>query len=52
MRREIEKQIERARAYSVNFRTAERFGLVEVIEKPVVFWFEKYQPDSGVTVEG
>ncbi|EBS1322868.1 HNH endonuclease, partial [Salmonella enterica subsp. enterica serovar Muenchen] len=22
---------------------AERFGLVEVIEKPVVFWFEQYQ---------
>ncbi|EBS1327566.1 HNH endonuclease, partial [Salmonella enterica subsp. enterica serovar Muenchen] len=22
---------------------AERFGLVEVVEKPVVFWFEKYQ---------
>jgi len=43
MRREIEKQVERARAYSVNFRTAERFGLVEVVKKPVVFWFEQYQ---------
>lgn len=43
MRREIEKQVERARAYSVNFRTAERFGLIEVVEVPVVFWFEHYQ---------
>ncbi|HEY2455195.1 MAG TPA: HNH endonuclease signature motif containing protein [Scandinavium sp.] len=43
MRKEISKQAERARAYSVNFRTAERFGIVAVIEKPVVFWFEQYQ---------
>jgi len=40
MRNEISKQAERARAYSVNFRTAERFGLVEVVQKPVIFWFE------------
>ena len=43
MRKEITRQVERARAYSVNFRTAERFGLVEVIDNPVVFWFEIYQ---------
>lgn len=42
MRNEISKQAERARAYSVNFRTAERFGLIEVVDKPVVFWFEIY----------
>lgn len=42
-RQEITKQADRARAYSVNFRTAERFGLVEVNDKPVVFWFEQYQ---------
>ncbi|EPC3581060.1 HNH endonuclease, partial [Citrobacter braakii] len=35
------------RSYSVNFRTAERFGLVEVVEKPVVFWFEKYQEGAS-----
>ena len=40
-REELEKQVERARKYSVNFRTAERFGLIEVKEDPVVFWFEK-----------
>ena len=40
-RRELEAQIERARRSSVNFRTAERFGLLEVTKAPVVFWFEK-----------
>lgn len=29
-----------------------RMCLVEMKPDPVVFWFEKYQPDSGVTVEG
>ncbi|WP_233981849.1 HNH endonuclease [Pectobacterium versatile] len=42
-RSEIAEQVTRARAYSVNFRTAERFGLVEVVDKPVIFWFEQYQ---------
>jgi len=41
-RKEITQQVERARAYSVNFRTAERFGLVQEVVKPVVFWFEVY----------
>ncbi|EOR7867415.1 HNH endonuclease [Escherichia coli] len=41
-RRQISYQAERASKSSVNFRTAERFGLVKVIEKPVVFWFEQY----------
>lgn len=44
-RAEIGKQAERARDYSVNFRTAERFGLVQVVSKPVVFWFERYQAE-------
>ncbi|EHK7649103.1 HNH endonuclease [Escherichia coli] len=42
-RRQISYQAGRALKTSVNFRTAERFGLVLVIEKPVVFWFEQYQ---------
>ncbi len=41
-RREIELQVKRARNKSVNFSTAERFGLIEIIDKPVVFWFEKH----------
>lgn len=40
-RRELELQVERARSYSVNFRTAERFGLLRATNKPVVFWFEE-----------
>ena len=40
---EIGKQADRARDYSVNFRTAERFGMVHVIVKPIVFWFEEYE---------
>lgn len=46
-REQIAAQAERARAYSVNFRTAERFGLIEVTEKPVVFWFEQYAEAGG-----
>jgi 5-methylcytosine-specific restriction endonuclease McrA len=40
-RREISLQVERARKSSTNFRTAERYGMIEVIEKPIVFWFEE-----------
>ncbi|EBJ0907084.1 HNH endonuclease [Salmonella enterica] len=47
-RKQVSLQVERGRRSSVNFRTAERFGLVEVVEKPVVFWFEQYQ--EGVAV--
>jgi 5-methylcytosine-specific restriction endonuclease McrA len=28
--------------YASAFRHAERFGLVQIVDKPVVFWFEKY----------
>jgi len=41
LRYEIEQQVERARQYSVNFRTAERFGLVKVIGDGVKFHYEK-----------
>lgn len=41
-RTEIGIQALRARQYSLNFRLAERFGLVEIIkDKPVQFYFEK-----------
>ena len=40
-RREIGFQTDRARKSSVNFRTAERFNLIEVLNEPVVFWFER-----------
>lgn len=40
-RTEIALQVERARKQSVNFRTAERFGLIETRPLDVVFWFER-----------
>lgn len=46
-RKQVSLQVERGRKSSVNFRTAERFGLVEVVEKPVVFWFEQYLETGG-----
>lgn len=46
-RNQIAMQAGRALKTSVNFRTAERFGLVQVIEKPVVFWFEQYAETGG-----
>ncbi|MDN4129650.1 HNH endonuclease signature motif containing protein [Pantoea ananatis] len=45
-RAQIARQVDRARASSVNFRTAERFGQIQVTTQPVVFWFERYQ-DCG-----
>lgn len=47
-RKQIAHQPERAQAYSVNFRTAQRFGLVTVIERPVVFWFEVYDATADL----
>lgn len=46
-RSEIAKQVERGRKSSVNFRTAERFGLINEVQKSVVFWFEKYMENGG-----
>lgn len=40
-REELEAQIDRARRSSVNFRNAERFGLIEIKPVKVVFWFEQ-----------
>ncbi len=39
-RENLQAQVERGRKYSVNFRMAERFGLIAVMEKPVRFYFE------------
>ena len=39
-RQDISEQVIRARKYSVNFRLAEKFGLIEIKEKPIQFWFE------------
>ncbi|EBU8924256.1 HNH endonuclease [Salmonella enterica subsp. enterica serovar Brandenburg] len=42
-RKQVSLQVERGRRSSVNFRTAERFRLISVVNKPVVFWFEQYE---------
>jgi len=46
-REQIAEQAERARQYSVNFRTAERFKQIQVTESPIVFWFERYQRNDS-----
>lgn len=41
LRQQIEQQVERGRLYSVNFRLAERYGLIKTTGAPVVFYFEQ-----------
>ncbi|EDV4563377.1 HNH endonuclease [Salmonella enterica subsp. enterica] len=45
-RKQVSLQVERGRRSSVNFRTAERFGLISVVNKPIVFWFEQYEGEN------
>ncbi|EDG5395275.1 HNH endonuclease [Salmonella enterica subsp. enterica serovar Bovismorbificans] len=45
-RKQVSLQVERGRRSSVNFRTAERFELISVVNKPVVFWFEQYEGEN------
>ena len=40
-RREISKQVDRARAKSLNFRLAEDYGLIKPTGVEVVFYFER-----------
>ena len=42
-RGEVKAQVQRLRRDSNQFRLAERFGLVSVVEVPVIFYFEKFQ---------
>lgn len=46
-RHEISMQADRADRFSVNHRTAKRFGLIEVKSNPIVFWFEKFELKGG-----
>lgn len=43
-RQQLGQQVRRAREHNINFRLAERFGLIEVKEQPIVFYFEKVEP--------
>lgn len=40
-REELEQQVNRGRQRSVNFRMAEKFGLIKVIKNTIMFYFEK-----------
>lgn len=40
-REQVSKQVERANKNSVNFRTALRFGMVEIVKTDIVFAFER-----------
>jgi hypothetical protein len=42
-RRSIQCQVRKCRDYSRNFRMAERYGLVEEIKRPIVFYFERIE---------
>lgn len=42
-RRQLSEQTTRARASSVNFRNAERFGMISITNDPIVFYFEKFE---------
>jgi hypothetical protein len=46
LRQEITAQVERARKASSNFRVAERFGLIQITNEPVKFWFEQFQEQA------
>ena len=43
LRQQLSMQAVRARKYSVNFRLAERYGLITVLEQPqIIFYFEQF----------
>lgn len=43
LRYALTMQVDRARKSSVNFRNAERYGLIQVTDIPVVFYFEQFK---------
>lgn len=47
----IASQVRRARTYSVNFRLAEKYGLIQTLIKPIVFYFERERPAAKCEVK-
>jgi 5-methylcytosine-specific restriction endonuclease McrA len=47
-RHELQMQVIRARKMSKNFRMSEKFGLISIIEKPIVFYFETYNENNSI----
>lgn len=52
LRFELALQVERARKGSLNFRLAEKFGLVSVNCNPIVFHFERYTGRAALAQGG
>jgi len=46
-RRHLSAQVDRCRQYSVNFRNAERFGLIAVLSTEIKFYFERLADLNG-----
>lgn len=46
-RKMIATQIQLLRRNSMNFRTAERFGLVQELPREIVFYFERHVPQHN-----
>lgn len=51
-RSELSKQVARARASSVNFRNAERFGQLQILDKPITFLFERVEAARFQAIAG
>ena len=43
-----ERMVSNLRHYVANFRHAERFGRIVIVEEPLIFWFEKYRAEQMV----
>lgn len=51
-RSELEAQVERLRGKSAGFKALERFGIIELKEAPIKFWFELFiQHPNGEIIE-
>lgn len=51
-RHQLSEQVDRCRRYSVNFRNAERFGLLEVKRVAIVFYFERQKVQLNEVRDG
>lgn len=45
----VSERVSSLRKYSGDFRHAERFGMIAVATKPIVFWFEKYIQQQAIS---
>ncbi len=50
-REELKKQVERARKLSVNFRMCEKFGLIQIRDIEIKFYFERVSEINNLSDE-